>query len=128
MASKLTAALIELDRQRRLRSAEDNEIERLTVLAEIAGTGYGSDAPRGSSDGDRRERAYINLTEFKDAVKRDRRARTPIRLAALSVVWHELDREAAYIAQAMADSGQTVEEIATDLGYSTSWVYAKRGL
>lgn len=123
---KLTAALLELDRQRALRRAEDLEIERLTALAEgLGGVGYGSDAPRGSTSGDRLERGSIDLSEYKTAVKRDRRARALIRFTALSIIWTELEPAAAYVAEAMTDRGLTVDEIATELGYSKSWIYAQ---
>lgn len=124
MHNSIAAALYELERQRKLRTAEDNEIERLTVLAQgIGGAHFGDDAPRGSTSGDRLEIAAINLSEHKTLIKRDRRQRAPLRIAALATLWRELPTGAAFVAAEMYDKGLTVEQIADGLGYSQSWIY-----
>lgn len=124
MYSKLRAACYELDRLREITRDENETLERLMARAtSTGGSSYGDELPRGSHTGDKLERAAIDLAEYKTEIKKARRLRTPIRAAALSRIWRELDDGAAYVAEAIHDRGLNYKEIAAESGYSVRWVY-----
>jgi len=124
MYIKVRVACHELEQLRKIQLDEDREIERLEVYAQgLGGAGYGEDAPTGSHTGDRLERATLELSEYKETVKRLRRARTEHRAALLYTLWQNLDGGAAYVAEAIYNRGLSYKEIAAESGYSLRWVY-----
>lgn len=125
----LTAALYELERQRKIYSAEEYELERLTALAEgVGGSSFGG-TPHGGTRGDRMELAAIRLSDYRAQVRRDRRQRQPFKMKALAVIWQRLSNEDAYVLDAIYNRGLTLKQVADETGYSISWahLHARKG-
>lgn len=120
---KITRALIALNKIGITERQESRELERLTTLAEgVGGQGFGGE-PHGGGVSDRLASSAVRLSEYKDKIKKERRARLEIKAAALRLIWSELDAYTAYVAIEYAYAGKEVKEIARESGMSVSWCY-----